>query len=60
MEKSITLGEMVAMNNLRNCVRSAATIVSSASTIMGRKEDTDTGTYYGSEFSDVFPSETSE
>ncbi|KAM0431300.1 hypothetical protein ACHAPT_005273 [Fusarium lateritium] len=53
-------GEIAAMANLRNCVRSAATIVSSASTILTLDRDAETETYCGSDWGDVLPSQTSE
>jgi hypothetical protein len=52
--------QITAMTHLRNCVRSAATIVSSASTILARDRGVETSTYYGSEFGDCFPSQTSD
>ncbi|KAL2672353.1 hypothetical protein Neosp_013058 [[Neocosmospora] mangrovei] len=52
--------EIAAMSNLRNCVRSAATIVSSASTILTLDRDEETETYCGSDWGDVLPSQTSE
>ncbi|RSM08981.1 hypothetical protein CEP52_004389 [Fusarium oligoseptatum] len=52
--------EIAAMSNLRNCVRSAATIVSSASTILTLDRDDETETYCGSDWGDVLPSQTSE
>lgn len=52
--------EITTMSNLRNCVRSAATIVSSASTILTLDRDDETETYCGSDWGDVLPSQTSE
>jgi tetratricopeptide (TPR) repeat protein len=46
--------------NLRNCVRSAATIVSSASTTLGMDHPDRSSVGHGSEFGDCFPSEPSE
>lgn len=48
------------MSNLRDCVRSAATIVSSASTYLATEEqdrDDTSSTAYGSDFGDCFPSD---
>jgi len=52
-----SLAEIAALNNLKSCVRSAATIVSSASTILDRDRET---TYLHSEFGDVFMPDTND
>jgi hypothetical protein len=49
-----------AIENLRNCLRSAASIVSSASTAIGRDIGTGQSTIYGSDFGDVFPPQPSD
>jgi hypothetical protein len=47
--------ELVALNHLKSCLRSSASIVSSASTIAGRNNSTKVSTTNGSEFGDIFP-----
>ena len=49
-----------AVKNLRACVYSAATIVSSASTILTADQGYQASVTYGSDFGDCFPSEPSE
>ena len=49
--------QLDTLTNLRNCVQSAATMVSSASTILGVAPEQ---SVLGSDFGDVFPSEPSE
>jgi len=48
------------LTNLRNCVQSAASVVSSASTTLGIDHGDSFSVTYGSEFGDVFPSEPGE
>lgn len=52
--------EKPALDNLRNCLRSAASIVSSASTALGRDVGAGRSTVYGSDFGDVFPPQPSD
>ena len=49
-----------AVKNLRACVHTAATIVSSASTILNADQGCQASVTYGSDFGDCFPSEPSE
>jgi hypothetical protein len=49
-----------AVKNLRACVHTAATIVSSASTILNADQGCQVSVTYGSDFGDCFPSEPSE
>jgi hypothetical protein len=51
--------ELRTLNNLRKCVKSAASVVSSASTTLGVENSGRLSTY-GSEFGDCFPPEPSE
>jgi hypothetical protein len=52
--------QLRSLNNLRNCVKSAASVVSSASTTLGVEHSGRFSVNYGSEFGDCFPSEPSE
>ncbi|KAM5356734.1 hypothetical protein ACJ41O_003380 [Fusarium nematophilum] len=52
--------EITAMTNMRNCMHSAATVVSSATTILGGELDDETASFCGSDWGDIFPSQTSE
>lgn len=52
--------QMSTLINLRNCVQSAASVVSSASTTLGIEHADHFSVTYGSEFGDVFPSEPGE
>ena len=56
-EKAEGLTQIVALNNLKSCVHSAASIVSSASTILDRDRET---AYLRSDFGDVFLPETND
>jgi len=49
-----------SLTNLRNCVQSAASVVTSASTTLGIDHADHFSVTYGSEFGDVFPSEPGE
>ncbi|KAF4629650.1 hypothetical protein G7Y89_g8493 [Cudoniella acicularis] len=49
-----------SLGNLRSCVQSAASVVSSASTTLGVAHSDHFSVTYGSEFGDVFPSEPGE
>lgn len=51
--------ELVVLANLRNCVQSAASVVSSASTSLGIDHSEHFSVTYGSEFEDCFPSQPS-
>ena len=48
------------LTNLRNCVQSAASVVSSASTALGIDHADQFSVAYGSEFGDYFPPQSSE
>jgi hypothetical protein len=48
------------LGNLRNCLKSAASVVSSASTAYGYEIGEQRGTVYGSDFGDVFPPQPSD
>ncbi|KAH7123048.1 hypothetical protein EDB81DRAFT_226028 [Dactylonectria macrodidyma] len=52
--------EIRAITNMRNCMHSAATVVSSATTILGGELDDETASFCGSDWGDIFPSQTSE
>ncbi|KAN0121784.1 hypothetical protein V8E51_000110 [Hyaloscypha variabilis] len=52
--------QLLALKNLSNCVQSAATVVSSASTILGVEDDDQFSIINGSEFGDIFVSEPGE
>jgi hypothetical protein len=52
--------QLLALSNLRNCVQSAASVVSSASTTLGLEHTDHFSVTYGSEFGDCFPSEPEE
>ncbi|OCK78036.1 hypothetical protein K432DRAFT_279567, partial [Lepidopterella palustris CBS 459.81] len=59
-ESSITQSHIHNLINLRNCVKSAATVYSSASTTLGVDHADRSSVGHGSEFGDCFPSEPSE
>ncbi len=46
--------EYLALDNMRNCLRGAATIIVSASTIAGNDAWDDSATLHGSDFDDIF------
>lgn len=52
--------EILTLRNLSNCVRSAASVVSSASTTLGEDDADRFSITHGSEFGDCFPSEPGE
>lgn len=52
--------QIYALHNLRNCVQSAATVVSSASTTLGVEQPDQFSSADGSEFGGLFPSEPGE
>ena len=52
--------QIQTLNNLQNCVQSAASVVSSASTTLGLDDSEAYSVAYGSEFGDCFPSQPSE
>jgi hypothetical protein len=52
--------QLLALKNLSNCVQFAATVVSSASTILGVEDDDQFSIINGSEFGDIFVSEPGE
>jgi hypothetical protein len=60
VESNASGAQLLALNNLRNCVQSAASIVSSASTTLGVELAEGISVTYGSEFGDCFPSEPGE
>jgi len=59
VESSSKTEQVQALTNLRNCVQSAATVVSSASTTLGIEQPDHFSVTYGSEFGDCFPSQPS-
>lgn len=59
VESNTASKNMDILTNLRNCVQSAATVVTSASTALGL-EPVDHHWEHGSEFGDCFPSQPSE
>ncbi len=52
--------EFKTLGNLRDCLKGAATVMTSASTIVGRHAHDNSSIIYGSDFGDVFPSDPSE
>ncbi|KAE8448846.1 hypothetical protein EG329_008848 [Mollisiaceae sp. DMI_Dod_QoI] len=60
VESNASDTQLLALNNLRNCVQSAASIVSSASTTLGVEPADPFSVAYGSEFGDCFPFEPGE
>jgi tetratricopeptide (TPR) repeat protein len=52
--------QLQSLTNLQNCVRSAASVVSSASTTLAVDQPDHFSVTYGSEFGDVFPAEPGE
>ncbi|KAF2671956.1 hypothetical protein BT63DRAFT_184472 [Microthyrium microscopicum] len=59
-DQSSSQEQAEVIKNMRNCLRSAATVVSSASTVYVRRPGKDYETVYGSDFGDVFPPEPSD
>lgn len=60
VESTSKTEQVQTLTNLRNCIQSAASVVSSASTTLGIKHADQFSVKYGSEFGDCFPSEPSE
>ncbi|KAH6677154.1 hypothetical protein B0J14DRAFT_336766 [Halenospora varia] len=60
VESNASGTQLLSLNNLRNCVQPAASIVSSASTTLGVEHAEGISVTYGSEFGDCFPSEPGE
>ncbi len=52
--------EFKTLGNLRDCLKGAAIVMTSASTIVGRHIHDNSSIVYGSDFGDVFPSDPSE
>ncbi|KAH6612149.1 hypothetical protein C7974DRAFT_381579 [Boeremia exigua] len=52
--------ELMSMTNLKECVESAADVVSTASTTLGPEGSTRASVKYGSDFGDVFKKESNE
>ena len=52
--------QLRVLTNLRNCVQSAASVVSSASTTLATEQPDQVSVTHGSDFGDVFPSEPGE
>jgi hypothetical protein len=52
--------EYQTLDNLRNCLKGAASVITSASTAMGRHMSGGASTVYGSDFGDVFPAAPSD
>src|SRR5207245_2244254 len=52
--------QLLALKNLSNCVQSAISVVSSASTTLGAEDTDGFSVTYGSEFGDLFPREPGE
>jgi hypothetical protein len=52
--------QIQSLSNLRNCVQSPTSVVSSASTTLGVDHQDRFSVAYGSEFGDCFPSESSK
>lgn len=59
-ELAFNESQLRTLANLRNCVQSAASVVSSASTTLGVDPGESFSVKYGSEFGDVFPSQPGE
>lgn len=60
IESNSSNHQLCSLNNLRNCVKSAASVVSSASTTLGVDHSDRFSVTYESEFGDCFPSEPGE
>ncbi|KAH6672009.1 hypothetical protein B0J14DRAFT_639956 [Halenospora varia] len=55
VESGLNTSSINALVNLKNCIQSAASVVSSASITMGIDETDQSAANYGSEFGDCFP-----
>jgi hypothetical protein len=60
VESTSKTEQVQTLTNLRKCVQSAASVVSSASATLGIEHADHFSVTYGSEFGDCFPSEPSE
>jgi hypothetical protein len=60
VESSTRNDEIQALTNSRNCVQSAASVISSASTALGLDKADRQSVVYGSEYGDLFPNEQNE
>lgn len=60
VESNASGTQLLALNNLRTCVQSSASLISSASTTLGVEHAEGVSVTYGSEFGDCFPSEPGE
>jgi hypothetical protein len=60
VESNDSKSQILALTNLKSCVQSSATVVSSATTVLGVEDPDRISVTYGSDFGDVFPSQPGE